>query len=92
MLAIADGVQLIPQGSKEASEDAIPWCDPNALLDKKSMLIVARDVQAKEYLEAEITAKLINYDTISKPFYKMSTLRMQGLGNQESGMELEEVF
>ncbi|KAI1296594.1 hypothetical protein HDE_04953 [Halotydeus destructor] len=79
-LDIADGVQLIPQGLKEALIDTIPPKDGDG------------GVSPKEYLESQIKEKMSKLCKISQPFYKMPTVRMEGLGNFDSGEELKQLL
>ncbi|KAI1287113.1 hypothetical protein HDE_10860 [Halotydeus destructor] len=97
-LDINDGVTLIRQGLEEALKDTIPTRHGDGgvsrmrFLGKRSMLIVFRDVQARSYLESQIRTKMKDLCSISEPFYKMPTVRIEGLDNHDSGEELKAVL
>ncbi|KAI1288200.1 hypothetical protein HDE_09558 [Halotydeus destructor] len=97
-LDINDGVTLIPQGLKEALKDTISTRHGDRgvsrmrFLGKRSLLIVTRDVEAKSYLESQIRTKMKDLCSISEPFYKMPTVRIEGLDNHDSGEELKAVL
>ncbi|KAI1286617.1 hypothetical protein HDE_10840 [Halotydeus destructor] len=91
-----DDANLGAEGLKQKIIDSIPVRDGDGgvnrmrLLGKKSLLIVARDEDAKAYLENQIQDKLKDVCRIGQPFYKMPTVRFEGLHNNDSGEELKE--
>ncbi|KAI1299786.1 hypothetical protein HDE_03706 [Halotydeus destructor] len=97
-LDITDGVTLIPQGLEEALKETIPTrhrdggVSRRRFLGKKSLLIVTRDVEAKSYLESQIRTKMKDLCSTSEPFYKMPTVKIEGLDNHDSGEELKAVL
>ncbi|KAI1303739.1 hypothetical protein HDE_02085 [Halotydeus destructor] len=84
------------EGLKQRIIDSIPVRDGDGgvnrmrLLGKKSLLIVARDEEAKTYLEHQIQDKHKDVCRIGQPFYKMPAVRFEGLHNNDSGEELKE--
>ncbi|KAI1299375.1 hypothetical protein HDE_03993 [Halotydeus destructor] len=59
-------------------------------LGPKSLLIVMRDEESKNYLVSEIEKKLKDSCTMGTPHYKLPTVRIEGLENSHSGLELKQ--
>ncbi|KAI1294735.1 putative transporter slc-17.2 [Halotydeus destructor] len=91
-----DDANLSANGLKQTIIDSIPARNGDAgvdrmrLLGQKSLLIVTRDEESKAYLEAQIKDKLKHICKIGQPFYKMPTVRVEGLHNSDSKEELKE--
>ncbi|KAI1291871.1 Neuropeptide Y receptor type 4 [Halotydeus destructor] len=91
-----EDANLSANGLKQTIIDSIPARNGDAgvdrmrLLGQKSLLIVTRDEESKAYLEAQIKDKLKHICKIGQPFYKMPTVRIEGLQNSDSKEELKE--
>ncbi|KAI1306484.1 hypothetical protein HDE_00985 [Halotydeus destructor] len=94
-LDCTDSNTLGPAGLKQELIDKIPPRNGDGgvsrmrFLGNKSLLIVTRDKEAKDYLVSQIGSKLKGKCTIGTPFYKMPTVRIEGLENVDSGEELK---
>ncbi|KAI1286620.1 hypothetical protein HDE_10844 [Halotydeus destructor] len=91
-----EDANLSANGLKQTIIDSIPARNGDAGVDRiralgqKSLLIVTRDEESKAYLEAQIKDKLKHVCKIGQAFYKMPTVRIEGLQNSDSGEELKE--